>query len=252
MFVTRASERAFPPRDFPTVLALSSAVALIEIVKSFMGASIVFFNSQLSRDSCRVMRKCSEFRLICIHRQKFRLIWLNRDIIETIKCSFCSCFCPFGLFCSCFRFFLRLRVFPFLFVPFLCGLCLDLLLSIDLFRLLRLTHFRFPHFLISSIPRADNPTNPTRLKKTMWEFSIYSEQVLKIRLITSTDDQPEGQRIAILWGLGRLFGGLLFLPVASIGGFVSSRTYLFNSHRTLKVQIMDLSQKSNKKSISNH
>ena len=31
MFVTRASERAFPPRDFPTVLALSSAVALTEI-----------------------------------------------------------------------------------------------------------------------------------------------------------------------------------------------------------------------------
>ena len=28
MFVTRASERAFPPRDFPTLLALSSAVAL--------------------------------------------------------------------------------------------------------------------------------------------------------------------------------------------------------------------------------
>ena len=117
---------------------------------------IFFLNSQLFRDSCWVMRKCWEFRLICIHRQNFWTIWTNRDIIETIKRSFCSGFATFGLFCSCFRFFLRLRFFPFLFVRFVSRFA-----SI---------HRSFPtplvdSFPISLFPQADDTTNPTRLKK---------------------------------------------------------------------------------------
>ena len=168
MFVTRASERAFPPRDFPTVLALSSAVALIEIVKSFMGASIVFFNSQLSRDSCRVMRKCWEFRLICYpstkllpHLTQSRHNRNNKMLLLLSFLPLLVCFVlvfAFSCVCASFPFFL------FLFCAVCVSICFYPSIVSDSFGWL-ISDFlisSFPHFLNSS---SRQPDKPDKVKK---------------------------------------------------------------------------------------
>ena len=75
--------------------------------------TMFFFNYQLSRDSCQLLRKCREFRLICIHRQKFWLIWLNREIPLTIKYSYWPSIHLFSFISSLFWPFLPSPV-PFL------------------------------------------------------------------------------------------------------------------------------------------
>ena len=120
-----------------------------------------FFYYQLSRDSCRLMRKCREFRLICIHRPNFRLFWFSREMIGTRKCPFCSSSCPFP-FVSFFLFLLRF--FPLLLVASWCGFVSRLLPSIDLFRLLWRLIFEF---LISSFPQVGESAKSARLKKKL-------------------------------------------------------------------------------------